>query len=186
MNKFLFFTLVFIIANNTYTQTYFNFRFEYEQTGIWDGASNVFLLSDGYVLAGGTGTGINNDSPRIGFYKVDFVGNKIFSKVFGGTMCFLGNPGSIIRFNDTLIVACGSRKILQNMEYNEGLLLFMTNSFDTLFTKRYGDKVIPNDTCIILNQLKKVGSNQIITVGSRQLCGYFNKIVLLKTTDLVS
>ena len=186
MARFLFFIIVVLINIPTYSQEYFNKRFEYDQTGTWDGSKTVFLLSDGFVLSGVLGTGIDDPWPRIGFYKMDFSGNKLFSKVYGDTMTmyFLGNPGSIIRFSDTIIIVSGStKKNFQNMEYNEGLLLFMTNSFDTLFTKSYGEKVPPKDTSFILNQVKKVGSNRIITVGTKEFYSSAEKILLLKTDN---
>ncbi len=184
MSKILLIFIATLLCIPAFCQEYFNKRFEYDQAGTWDGSKTIFILSDGYVLSGVLGTGIDDPWPRIGFYKTDFSGNRIFSKVYGdtSTMFFLGNPGSIERFNDNTILVSGStKKFFQNMEYNEGLLLFMTNSFDTLFTKCYGDRVIPKDTSYILNQVKKTGSDQMITVGIKKPYGLAEKIILIKT-----
>jgi hypothetical protein len=39
--------LFLMMAINMNAQTYFNFRFEFENPGIWDGATNVLILPDG-------------------------------------------------------------------------------------------------------------------------------------------
>lgn len=179
--------LFFLLISNTcfiHAQTYFNFRFEFDQTIWWDGATNIFGLPDGYVIGGGT----SYFSPMgLGFYKIDFEGNMLFSKVYADTSdeYYLGCPGSIIRMNDTLIIASGSRNSEDpNTVHQEGLLYFLNNNFDTLFTRSFGDKISPVDTSYLLYQIKKVTNQDVISVGSKTKSAWYTKILLIKTDYL--
>ncbi len=94
--KYLFLFASIFVCAGTSAQTYFNQRFEYGQSGWWDGASNIFQLSDGYILGGL----YSYYSPLcLGFYKIDFQGNKIFTKTYcdTNTEFSMGYTGSIIR-----------------------------------------------------------------------------------------
>ena len=186
MNKLLFFVLVLIIANNSYTQTYFNFRFEYEQTGIWDGAKSAISLPDGYGIFGGTGTLGNYFWSRIGLMKIDFDGNNLFTKTYGDSISeyYFGNPGCLIQLSDTSFIAVGSKNTyLSNWVLQEALLIKFNKFFDTLFCKKYGDIISPVDTAYQFQQIKLTGSNFIIA-GGKMPYGLPTKAILIKTDDL--
>jgi len=164
-----------------YSQEYFNFRFEYGQTGWWDGATNVFQLPDGYIVGGGHSY---YGPMNLGFYKIDFQGNKLFSKIYGDTVdeYYLGNPGSIVRLNDTIIVASGSRNSpAPNWVHQEGLIYFLNNDFDTLFTRCFGEKVQPIDTEYLFYQIKTLPTKEIISVGGKMPYGLATRAILVKT-----
>jgi hypothetical protein len=176
---FLLIHFIFIYVSG-FSQEYFNFRFEFGQPGWWDGGSNLFQLSDGFVVGG-----IHQYycPMNLGFYKIDFQGNKIFSKIISDTVeeYYLGNPGSIVRLNDTIIVAAGSRNSpAPDWIHQEGLVYFLNNNFDTLFTKSFGDKFLPIDTAYLLRQIKIINGNRIIAVGGKKPYAKETKILLIK------
>jgi len=181
--------LVFLLISVHYilqSQEYFNYRFDYTCPGVSDGASNVFVTTDGYIIGGTTGTAANNSRPRAGFFKTDFSGNKIFSKFIGDTVSdyYLGEPGSIIRVNDTLIVASGFRVTPTADFHEEGMLYFLDNDFDTLCVRNFSEKSLPFDTSIIFYQVKKTNQDDLIVTGIKRKNGTPDKILLIKTDYL--
>jgi hypothetical protein len=180
MKKLILLIVLFSNSFLVHSQAYFNFRFEFGQTGWWDGANNIILTPDGYVIGGGS----SFYSPMsLGFYKIGFQGDKIFSKIISNTVeeYYLGNPGSIVRLNDTIIVATGSRNSpAPDWIHQEGLVYFLNNNFDTLFTKSFGDKVLPIDTAYLLKQIKVINGNRIIAVGGKMPYGKETNIILIK------
>ena len=164
----------------TRSQSYFNYRFEFGQTGWWDGATNIFQLPDGFVIGGGYSF---YGPMKLGFYKIDFLGNKIFSKIISDTAdeFYLGNPGSIARLNDSMVVASGSRNSpAPGWGHQEGLVYFFDNNFDTLFTRYFGDKSPPVDTAIQFRQIKVISGNEIILVGGQLPQNSKTAILLMK------
>ena len=168
-------------------QTYFNYRFDFHGTsGIWDGGVSTLELTDGYVICGGTGSSINNPWHQIAFMKVDFEGNRIFSKIYGDTIYdrYLGNPGCVFRINDTLILGVGSKNFYtQDTVYQYGLVLWLNSDFDTAFSKIYGDYIYPHDTNYILyNGAKTLTGQNLIFTGIKYKYDFPTKAVLIKTT----
>jgi hypothetical protein len=161
---------LFIYNNVVFPQDYFNFRFDYNSSTVWDGASNLFVLPDGYIVGGGTGFVENYFFHRIGLMKIDFQGNRIFTKLYGDTTAelYLGDAGSLFQLNDTTIIATGSRNSYPpgNLVHQEGLVIWLNSNFDTLFTKHYGEIIEPYDTQYIFNQGKITYDGKIIAVGT--------------------
>ena len=186
MSKILLILIAGLLGIPGYGQEYFNKRFEFGQPGIWDAGVTVLELPDGYLIGGGTGTPGDEFWHRVGFYKIDFLGNKIFSKVYGNNAAeyYIGNPGSIIRYNDSIVFAVGSKNTYSsNWILQEGLLYKLTNSFDTVFCKHYGDQILPNDTDYQFQQIKASGSKLII-VGFKKPYGLRISVILIKTDSL--
>ena len=67
-------------------QVYFNYRFNYTDPTIWDGATSAIALPDGYGIFGATGTIGNFYWHRIGIMKIDITGNKLFTKTYGDSI----------------------------------------------------------------------------------------------------
>ncbi|MCK9218942.1 MAG: T9SS type A sorting domain-containing protein [Bacteroidales bacterium] len=180
MLKYIFFFTSIFLSASVSAQTYFNHRFEYGQPGWWDGASNIFQLPDGYILSGL----YQYYCPLcLGFYKIDFQGNKIFSKTYcDSTIEYqLGNSGSIIRFSSDSILAVGSsRTPSQPDPHDQAVLYFLNNDFDTLSTKKLGEKTEPFDTGYYFNQLKLDPLKYIIITGSQSPYTGKVKILLMK------
>ncbi len=185
MSKILLIFIATLLCIPAFCQEYFNKRFEFGQPGIWDGATTILELPDGYVIGGGTGTPGDEFWHRVGFYKIDFLGNKVFSKLYGDTTAeyYIGNPGSIIRYDDSIVFAVGSMNTYSSdWTLQEGLLYKLTNSFDTIFCKHYGDKISPIDTAYQFEQVKVSGSN-IIIVGGKMPRGLAIRVLLIKTNN---
>jgi hypothetical protein len=164
-------------------QTYFNYRFDYTDPAIWDGATSAMALNDGYVIVGGTGTVGNYFWHRLGLLKTDFNGNILFIKTYGDSISeyYFGNPGCMIQVNDTSFIAVGSKNTyLSNWVLQEGLLIKFNKFFDTLFSKKYGEKVPPFDTAYQFQQIKLSGNNFIIA-GGKMPYGLATKAILVKT-----
>jgi hypothetical protein len=185
MTRILLIIIVILLTVSAYSQEYFNKRFEFDQPGIWDGATTGLSLPDGYVIVGGTGTPGNEFWHRIGIIKLDFNGNSLLSKIYGDPNAeyYFGNPGCIVQSNDTSFVAVGSKNTYSSdLVHQEGLLLFFNSLFDTIFCKKFGDKILPNDTDYQFEQIKVQGSNFII-VGGKKPYGLATKAILIKTNN---
>ena len=165
MIKYLFLFASVFISAGTSAQTYFNQRFEYGQPGWWDGASSICQLTDGYLFGGL----YQYFCPHcVGFYKMDFQGNKIISKIYcdDTTEYFLGNGGSIAVLSSDSIVAVGESSIPAGTWYRyHGILFFLNNDLDTLSTKKIGEESEPFDTAYLFTQLKLDPSKNMIIAG---------------------
>ena len=178
---FLLIHFIFIYVSG-FSQEYFNFHFEYGQTGWWDGASNVVFLPDAYVIGGGSVYYDNN--LRLCFSKFDFQGNKISSRVYWDTIAnyYLGNPGSILQITEDSIIAVGTKKeYTSTWVHDQGNLLFLNYDFDTLMTKQFGEKSEPFDTSYIFFQATRCNSNNLIITGIKWAYTGTQKILLIKT-----
>jgi hypothetical protein len=164
-------------------QIYFNYRFNYTDPAIWDGATTAIALNDGYVIVGGTGTLGNYFWHRLGLIKTDFNGNLLSIKTYGDSISeyYFGYPGCMIQVNDTSFIGVGSKNTyLSNWVLQEGLFIKFNKFFDTLFSKKYGDKVPPVDTAYQFQQIKLSGNNFIIA-GGKMPYGLATKAILVKT-----
>lgn len=165
-----------------YSQTYFNKRFEYIQSGWWDGANSVCKLSDGYVL---TGVYQYYCPHCIGYYKMDFQGNKITSKTYcDDTTEYYNGIGSMVALNADTILAAGQLSTpTADWWDDQGILFFLDSNLDTLMTRRFSEQTTPHDTGYLFSQLKVDPSRHIVLTGSH----YVNnpnsrvKMVLVKT-----
>ena len=155
------------ISSNIYPQSHFNKRFEFYQPGWSESAWNVFSLPDGYIIGGGAEYWGNNFL-RLGFYKIDFQGNKVFSKVYGDTIAcyYLGFPGSIIQLSLDTIIAVGTKKgFILPWVHDQGNLIFLNSNFDTLSTIQFGEKSSPYDTSYIFFQVKSIPIIMLLLLG---------------------
>jgi len=177
---FLFIFSVFFSATAS-SQAYFNHRFEYGQPGWWDGATNIYQAPDGYVFGGGMM--YYEDYMRLSFYKVDFEENCIFSKNYYDTADFyIGNPGSIINLSSDTLIVVGTKHVhTSNWVHDQGLLYFLNNSFDTLFTKYFGEKTEPFDSSFSFRQVKLDSDTNIIIVGTIWPQPVWRHLLLIKT-----
>ena len=167
MKKFVYCLALVVIGTVCSAQSYFNKRFEYNQPGWWDGASAICQLEGSYVLGGA----YQYYCPHcVGFYKMDFQGNKIISKTYcdDTTEYYLGGGGSIAELSSDSILAVGQSSILTGTWYHDrGILFFLNNDLDTLSTKQYGETSEPYDTGFLFNQLTIDPLKNIIVTGSQ-------------------
>jgi hypothetical protein len=176
-------SLLFLTAVEINAQVYFNYRFDFTDPVIGDGAKSTIVLNDGYGIIGGTGALENNFWHRIGLIKIDFNGTRLFTKTFGDSISeyYFGNPGCLIHSDETSFVAVGSKNTyLSNWVLQEGLLYKFNDLFDTLFTRKYGDKIPPVDTAYLFQQIKLSGDDFIIA-GGKMPYGLSTKAILIKT-----
>ena len=182
MSKILLILIAGLLGIPGYGQEYFNNRFEFEKAGWWDGATNVCLLPDGYVIGGGTENFDN--SLRLEFYKIDLQGNFLFFKSYWDSVSYyyLGNPGSIIQLSSDSLLSVGTKQVITSSGvHDQGLLYFFNSYFDTLSTKRFGESAEPFDTIYIFHQLKVDLLNNILISGTKLVNSYIKKILLIKT-----
>lgn len=181
MIKYLVLFVSVFLSTGVSAQTYFNNRFEYGQSGWWDGANNIFQLSDGYILSGL----YQYFNPRcLGLIKIDFQGNKIFSKIYCDTITefSMGYPGSIIKISpDSVIFLVSSRTFTTTDPHDQGSLFFLDSNLDTITTKRFGEQVEPFDTGYYFNQLKLDPSKNFIITGTQSAYIGKVKMLLIKT-----
>jgi hypothetical protein len=179
--KKLFFIILFV-SNSIFlkSQEYFNFRFDFDQTGWWDDATTLYKASDGYVFAGGSV--YYQNYLRLGFYKVDFEGNFLFSKsYFDSINLFPGSPGSIINLSADTILAVGTKQFPATpWDHSSGVLYFLNPNFDTLFTKVFGENLLPHDTAVSFRQCKIDHDTNIIIAGTKWPYSSLQKLLLMK------
>jgi type IX secretion system substrate protein len=185
---FYYFFIVFLFLHLTsQQQEYFNKRIDHYYNK--DKANNIIETSGGYVIGGYTYpedpaytyiihltfTGISDDG-EINLFK---------EYGYDSINMFLGNPGSLIQYSDTNYISVGTKRIYPGeWVHDEGMLGFYDQSFDTLWTKLYGEKVQPYDTAFMLYQVKQTVQNTFIMTGLRMPNGIPSKIWLMETDSL--
>ena len=166
MIKYIFLFVSVFFSASASAQSYFNHRFEYGQPGWWDGASSIGQLADGYILGGV----YQYYSPHcVGFYKIDFQGNKVISRTYcdDTTEYYLGYGGSIVSLSSDSIVAAGESSMpTATWAHYQGVLFFLNSNLDTLAVKQYGEKSEPYDTAYLFSQVKLDPAKNIITTGT--------------------
>ena len=165
---------------------YFSSRFDFTGQLRSDGANSLFENENAYIVLGYTRSDIY---PY--WDKVIMLMNKDGSvkqiKTIGDGMSdyFFGNPGSIIRFNDTTYYTIGSKRIYTtNWVHDRGMLICYDKRMDTLWSSYYGEKSEPYDTAFLLYQLKKSDQNNLVIVGGWKPMGQEIRIWLAKTDNL--
>lgn len=163
-------------------QNYFSKRFEYGAPGWWDAANTVCRLADTYVMTGA----YQYWSPHcIGFYKMDFQGNRITSRTYcHDTSEFYNDIGSVVAWNTDTLLACAQLSTqTADWWYDLGLLMYLDPNLDTLSTRKFGEQTAPHDTGYLFRQLTVDPARNIILTGAQ----YVNnpnsrdKIWLVKT-----
>ena len=117
----------------------------------------------------------------INFSRIDNTGNIIFSKNFGQTTLnfFPGYYDNLHKtYNNNFIISCD----IQDANYDgcKGLLLKLSPSFDTIFTKTWEDTI---NNFIGFNQVIETKDNGYIIVGGKNGSGSYNVDILIIKTD---
>ncbi|MFK5855113.1 MAG: T9SS type A sorting domain-containing protein [Bacteroidota bacterium] len=141
-----------IVANLTFSQSYFNERFNFQYPWEFDGSVNAIEISDGYIVNGATGDSLASFWHRLAIAKVDFEGNLLWTKTWGDTISryFFADRGSLISSNNAYY-STGSKKTNFNndISYSESFLTKYNSSFDTLWTSYFSKVNAPYDTVYI-------------------------------------
>ena len=183
--RILIFMFLLQSGNNLCSQTvYFNNRYYFNEPDIWSGANNAIEINDGYIIAGSTGDVENYFWHRIAIMKLDFSGNKIWTKTYGDTISQFatGYPGSIYKTINNNYFLAAVKQNYNPITYNVGVLMKFNAVWDTVWTKQYyGDNSLPVDTSLSFNQMYVCQNNDLIFVGSLYFYGLQSKMLLLKT-----
>jgi hypothetical protein len=171
-------------------QTYFEKRIDL--TGGHDAPLNVLNINQGYSIGVVTQDTVYHYYWQIAFALTDTLGELYQIKQYGniGDHYMLGNPGSLINFNENKYFAVGNILTFldSNQVNNRALIMCLDTNFDTLWTKRFVETVMPYDTQSVIFQVKKCYDNTLINAGGVMGNTYTGntpcRIWLLKTDSL--
>jgi hypothetical protein len=167
--------------------TYFNKRIDHYNNK--DNARNIIEADSGYIIAGYT----YDPDPyyeydiKLTFTGLTYQGEDNLFKEYGydSINIFLGQPGSLIRYSEDRYISVGTWRIFtESFVDSRGMLACYNSSFDTLWTRLYGEKTLPHDTAFMLDQVKKTTDNGFIMTGHRNPGSSKFHIWLLKTDSL--
>ena len=185
----LLFTIVFFLFLRlpAQEQVYFNKRIDHYNN--YDKSRNIIETDSGYVIGAFT---VDEDPAymyevHLTFTGLTYEGAENLFKEYGydSINIFLGQPGSLIRYSEDRYISAGTWRIfLSNFVDSRGMLACYNSSFDTLWTRLYGEKALPHDTAFMLDQVKKTTDNGFIMTGHRNPGSSKFHIWLLKTDSL--
>lgn len=151
-------------------QVYFNKRIDHYSN--YDYSRNIIETDSGYMIGGFT----NPENPiyeyfiHLAFTGITAEGEIYLFKEYGldTVSTFLGNPGSLIRYSEMKYLSVGTKRIYtEDWVHDRGMMGCYNTSFDTLWTKYYGEDTLPYDTAFMLYQVKKTIQNSFVMTGLR-------------------
>ncbi len=171
-----------VFGNFAFSQgIYFNNRFEYNITNMWDNSRSLLEVDDGYIIGGMTG-GESIFDYYIALRKIDFQGSEVWTKIWGeqNKQYWIGEPGSLIKTLDGGYLMCGTYKD-NTIIIDAALLLKFNENFDTVWTTKRTDTVTPSNYLYYYFQCKEVIDEGYIIAGIKKPLGEPSKIHLVKT-----
>ncbi|MCF8235187.1 MAG: T9SS type A sorting domain-containing protein [Bacteroidales bacterium] len=180
--------IVSFTANCSFSQVvYFDTVYHFTPWNYWDFARNVIEVDDGYILQGQTSEQNNIDWYRIGFSKIDTVGNQVWMKSYGDTISewIIGRSGSLIKSSSGGFYSVGTKRTpTDDWVFDQGLIMRYDDNLDTLWTKLHCEKTEPVDTAYMLQQVKQLDNKDLVIVGLAYPYGKTSRIYLIKTDSL--
>ncbi len=161
-------------------------------TGGYDAALNVLNINQGYCIGVVTQDTVYHHYWQIAFALTDTLGELYQIKQYGdsGDNYMIGNPGALIKFNENRNYAVGNilTFLPDNQINNRALIMCLDTNFDTLWTKRFVETVMPYDTQSVIFQIKRCYDNTLINAGVVMGNTYIrntpSRVWLLKTDSL--
>ena len=160
---------------------YFNDRFGYGSPNQADVSRSLLEVENGYII-GGMSDWNYTGSFYLGFRKIDYEGNEVWIKTIGETnrQYWIGEPGSLIKTSDGGYLMCGTFKN-NTVITDAALLVKFDENFDTLWTKKRSDTIIPSNYLYYYFQCKEVINEGYIMIGVKMPYGEASKMHLVKT-----
>ena len=187
MKKFIiiYLFLNLLLSINAQQQVYFNERID--NTGGYDKGLSLLSNNNDYVVASIIDDSIHHYFWQLALISIDSLGNKKDVKVYGDTIShhMFGNPGALINFSENKNFVAGN--IISpgdNWVNNRGWILCLDNNFDSLWSKTYGESVIPYDTTFVIYQIKKDKFGNLISTGVRLPIDTPSYVWLMNTDSL--
>jgi hypothetical protein len=152
----------------SWSQEYFNKRYNITNQWLWDYSTTVIPMQDGYLLGAETGSKDNIHRRRIAIVKIDLTGDQKWIKTYGepGIHYALGYPGSLIPTGDGLYALSGVKgSPYPGWTRDQGLMMRLNGNLDTIWSRLYGDKVEPCDSAYIFRQLIRLKDHGYAIIG---------------------
>jgi len=149
-------------------QEYFNRRYNIPAQWLYDYSTNVLNVNGLYITGGETGSPDNPYIGRIALSRLNTNGDLLSTKYFGqaGIEYGIGYPGSLIKsISDGYWVVGYKRSPYPGWIRDQGLLIRLTDSCDSSWTKLYGDLVEPCDTELLFRQVHQLGNGNVVMLG---------------------
>jgi hypothetical protein len=168
------------------SQGYFNNRYCLDNNSVWSFSTNIISEPFGYTLQLEDGDITNPDQRRLGFLRLDSIGNTLFFlKIYQYDSITLetGYGGSFIKlpYNNGYSLTGTKSQWVINGRYDQGIFIRFDNNLDSIWTKLYTD-ISPHDTSIMFVNNRQLTDKGYIIVGIRyKLDGSgFNRANLLR------
>ncbi len=189
MKKTITYLLLSIIYCTAFSQDYFNNRYNFEFPWAFDGSINAMEVDGGYIVNGATGDSLNYLWNRIAIAKIDYEGNKLWSKTWGDTtsLYYFADRGSLIYANNAYY-STGSKAFYADTFPNlsNSYLIKYNDDFDTLWCNYFANVEYPYDTTTYVSRNFIYSDNAFVFSGNMQHEGYNRiKTLLIKTDYLI-
>ena len=152
----------------SWSQEYFNKRYNITNQWLWDYSTTVIPMQDGYLLGAETGSTDNIHRRRIAIVKIDLTGDQKWIKTYGepGIHYALGYPGSLIPTGDGLYALSGVKgSPYPGWTRDQGLMMRLNGNLDTIWSRLYGDQIEPCDSAYIFRQLIRLKDHGYAIIG---------------------
>jgi hypothetical protein len=160
---------------------YMNQRYNIVPYNTFDYGKTILQQENSFIVHGET---FNQTGQRtIVTMKIDSAGELEWIKTIGSDteVRASGFPGSLKKVNDNYFCAANRRTNTTNWVHDRGLLIKFNDEFDTIWSKEYGELVVPYDTAFIIWNINRTSDGNIILTGTRKPYAIDPKVYLIKT-----
>jgi hypothetical protein len=164
---------------------YFNNRYDLNGFNESDQCYNILQVADCYVTAGNSMVISGNIYWwEIILAKIDFEGQSQSVKHIGeDSIDYFFNPfpGFMINDDENFYAVGVRRSPTSNWYHDEGILFYLDENLDTLWSRRYGEKTEPYDTVYWFTCIQKINTNELIIAGLWKPYSLPTHVYLVKT-----
>lgn len=164
---------------------YFNQRFDLNELNEIDWSYNIVMNDDGYIIAGNS----------IVYGETIYWWEKVFAKInFEGQVgivkhyeedsveyFFSYTPDYITKVESHYYAVGIRREPATGWFHQEATLMYLDENLDTIWMKRFGEKIEPYDTAFYFTSLQNINQYELIMTGGRMPQGLNTQVYLLKT-----
>ncbi|NOY49382.1 MAG: hypothetical protein GXO88_02260, partial [Chlorobi bacterium] len=167
---------------SSFSQTYFNNRYgasanslDASRVIIYD--NNNFIVQDAFVSS------YSDNLIKLSMMKLNVFGYLTDTKMFIENELSVSqsrNNGSLKRFSSSSLYSVGVIRKYNSWVYDRGSLFKFDNSLDTIWTKKFGEAIMPLDTNYYFEHFDLNEAKDLIVIGEINMQGESSEVLLMK------
>jgi len=168
----LFLCIGFILpGSEIFSQEYFSQSYDITGYGLWSYGTTVLTNDSGYLIGAETCWPNSTGKRRISLVQLDLQGNQKWIRYYdqgnnNGFGIGIGFSGFLTKtYPEGYAITGVRRDPYPGWIRDQGILFRLTENYDTIWTKLYGDRVEPCDTELLLRQVRQISTGGFVLYG---------------------